>query len=281
MGKRKNKKHTPKETFLEAMQEIEPSLTEDNLFDEIFDNALEIEDVGYEDIDAAYADVGSDIVTSDTVVISQIGSKYLVLFCRDDYTSANSEAESVDFSVFDDKDDAVNKFEEKISEKKAKNLPDYKTIISNFEKTVKERTGEDVCVEDVGGTGSFPAWSIKHGRNLIVEYFNNFDNPESIKVYLQREKEFADVFRVFGYDFEEVYKAYRDWGDNTRKYVFSFGFRIPGTDEYVSEDCYLPIPSIWQHRQRCPFELVNIERMRAELEKAKADYIADQEDDYD
>ncbi len=117
-----------------------------------------------------------------------------------------------------------------------------------------------------------------YGRNLIVEYFNDFDNPESIKVYLQREKEFADVFRVFGYDFREVYKAYRDWGDNTRKYVFSFGFRIPSSDEYVSEDCYLPIPSIWQHRQRCPFELVNIERMRAELEKAKADYVADQEE---
>ena len=97
-------------------------------------------------------------------------------------------------------------------------------------------------------------------------------------MYLQREKEFADVFRVFGYDFREVYKAYRDWGDNTRKYVFSFGFRIPGSDEYVSEDCHLPIPSVWQHRQRCPFELVNIERMRAELEKAKADYVADQEE---
>lgn len=256
-------------------------LTEDNLFDEIFDNALEIEDVGYENIDAAYADVGSDIVTSDTVVLSKVDSKYLVLFYRDDYISANSETESVDYSIFDNKEDAIRKFKEKISEKKAENLPDYETAISNFEKTVKERTGEDVCVEDIGGTGSFPAWSIKHGRNLIVEYFNDFDNPESIKVYLQREKEFADVFRVFGYDFEEVYKAYRDWGDNTRKYVFSFGFRIHGTDEYVSEDCYLPIPSVWQHRQRCPFELVNIERMRAELEKAKADYIADQEDDYD
>lgn len=281
MGKHKSKNRTPKKTFLEAMQEIEPSLTEDNLFDEIFDNALEIEDVGYENIDAAYADVGSDIVTSDTVVLSKVGSKYLVLFYRDDYISANSETESVYFSVFDDKEDAVNKFKEMISEKKAENLPDYETAISNFEKAVKERTGEDVCVEDIGGTGSFPAWSIKHGRNLIVEYFNDFDNPESIKVYLQREKEFANVFRVFGYDFEEVYKAYRDWGDNTRKYVFSFGFRIPGTDEYVSEDCYLPIPSVWQHRQRCPFELVNIERMREELEKAKADYIADQEDDYD
>lgn len=280
MGKHKNKNHTPKKTFLEAMQEIEPSLTEDSLFDKIFDNALEIEDVGYEDIDAAYADAGSDMITSDTVVLSQVGDKYLVLFCRDD-VSANSEAESVDFSVFDYKDDAVKKFKEKISEKKVKNLPDYKTIISNFGKTVKELTGENVCVEDIGGIGSFPAWSIKHGRNLIVEYFNDFDNPESIKVYLQREKEFADVFRVFGYNFEEVHKTYRDWGDNTRKYVFSFGFRIPGTDEYVSEDCYLPIPSVWQHRQRCPFELVNIERMRAELEKAKADYIADQEDDYD
>ena len=281
MGKHKKKKHTPKKTFLEAMQEIEPSLTEDNLFDVIFDNALEIEDVGYEDIDAAYADVGRDIVTSDTVVLSKVSGKYLVLFYRDDYISANSEAESVNFSVFDDEEDAVKKFKEMISEKKAENLPDYETAISNFEKAVKERTGEDVCVEDIGGTGSFPAWSIKHGRNLIVEYFNDFDNPESIKVYLQREKEFADVFRVFGYDFREVYKAYRDWGDNTRKYVFSFGFRIPSSDEYVSEDCYLPIPSIWQHRQRCPFELVNIERMRAELEKAKADYIADQEDDYD
>lgn len=263
------------------MQEIEPSLTEDSLFDKIFDNALEIEDVGYEDIDAAYADVGSDVVTSDTVIISKIGSKYLVLFCRDDYTSANSEAESVDFSVFDDKAEAINKFKEKISETKAQNLPDYETAISNFEKAVKELTGEDVCVEDIGSIGGFPAWTIKHGRNLIVEYFNDFDNPESIKVYLQREKEFADVFRVFDYDFKEIYKAYRDWGDNTRKYVFSFGFRIPGSDEYVSEDCYLPIPSVWQHRQRCPFELVNIERMRAELEKAKADYIADQEDDYD
>lgn len=281
MGKHKSKKRTPKKTFLEAMQEIESSLTEDSLFDKIFDNALEIEDVGYEDIDAAYADVGSDIITSDTVVLSQIGSKYLVLFYRDDCTSANSEAESVDFSVFDDKDDAVKKFKEKISEKKAENLSDYETAISNFEKTVKRLTGEDVCVEDIGGIGGSPAWSIKHGQNLIVEYFRDFDNPESIKVYLKREKEFADVFRVFGYNFEEVYKAYRDWGDNTRKYVFSFGFRISGTDEYVSEDCYLPIPSVWQHRQRCPFELVNIERMRAELEKAKADYIADQEDDYD
>lgn len=281
MGKHKSKNRTPKKTFLEAMQEIEPSLTEDNLFDEIFDNSLEIEDVGYENIDAAYADVGSDIVTSDTVVLSKVGSKYLVLFYRDDYISANSETESADYSIFYDKEDAIRKFKEKISEKKAENLPDYETAISNFEKTVKERTGEDVCVEDIGGTGSFPAWSIKRGRNLLVEYFNDFDNPESIKVYLQREKEFADVFRVFGYDFEEVYKAYRDWGDNTRKYVFSFGFRIHGTDEYVSEDCYLPIPSVWQHRQRCPFELVNIERMRAELEKAKADYIADQENDYD
>lgn len=281
MGKHKNKNRTPKKTFLEAMQEIEPSLTEDSLFDKIFDNALEIEDVGYEDIDAAYADVGSDVVTSDTVIISKIGSKYLVLFCRDDYTSANSEAESVDFSVFDDKAEAINKFKEKISETKVQNLPDYETAISNFEKAVKELTGEDVCVEDIGGIGGFPAWTIKHGHNLIVEYFNDFDNPESIKVYLQREKEFADVFRVFDYDFKEIYKAYRDWGDNTRKYVFSFGFRIPGSDEYVSEDCYLPIPSVWQHRQRCPFELVNIERMRAELKKAKADYIADQEDDYD
>lgn len=280
MGKHKNKNRTPKKTFLEAMQEIEPSLTEDSLFDKIFDNALEIEDVGYEDIDAAYADVGSDVVTSDTVVLSQVGDKYLVLFCRDD-VSANSEAESVDFSVFDDKAEAINKFKEKISETKAQNLPDYETAISNFEKPVKELTGEDVCVEDIGGIGGLPAWTIKHGRNLIVEYFNDFDNPESIKVYLQREKEFADVFRVFDYDFKEIYKAYRDWGDNTRKYVFSFGFRIPGSDEYVSEDCYLPIPSVWQHRQRCPFELVNIERMRAELEKAKADYIADQEDDYD
>ena len=278
MGKHKKKKHTPKKTFIEAMQEIEPSLTEDNLFDVIFDNALEIEDVGYEDIDAAYADVGSDIVTSDTVVLSKVSGKYLVLFYRDDYISANSEAESVNFSVFDDEEDAVKKFKEMISEKKAENLPDYETAISNFEKAVKERTGEDVCVEDIGGTGSFPAWSIKHGRNLIVEYFNDFDNPESIKVYLQREKEFSDVFRVFGYDFREVYKAYRDWGDNTRKYVFSFRFKIPGSDEYVSEDCYLPIPSVWQHRQRCPFELVNIERMRAELEKAKADYVADQEE---
>lgn len=281
MSRHKNKNRTPKNTFLEAMQEIEPSLTENSLFDEIFDNALEIEDVGYEDIDAAYADVGSDIVTSDTVVFSKIGSKYLVLFCRDDYTSANSEVESVDFSVFDDEDDAAKKFKEKISEKKAENIPDYETAIDNFEKAVKELTGEDVCVEDIGGISSFPTWSIKHGRNLIVEYFNDFDNLESIKVYLQREKEFADTFRIFGYDFREVYKAYRDWNDNTRKYVFSFRFKISRTDEYVVEDCYLPIQSVWQHRQRCPFELVNIERMRAELEKAKADYIADQKDNYD
>lgn len=281
MGKHKNKNRTPKKTFLEAMQEIEPSLTEDNLFSEIYDNAIEIEDVGYADIDAAYADVGSDIMTSDMVVFSKISDKYLVLLDRDDYTSAESDAENIEFSIFDNKDDATKKFKEKVAEKKAENFPDYETIIKNFERTVKELTEEDVDVEDIGGTGCFPAWSIKHGRNLIVEYFNDFNNPVSIKVYLQREKEFADVFRVFGYDFEEVYKAYRDWGDNTRKYVFSFGFKIPGTNEYVSEDCYLPIPSVWQHRQRCPFELVNIERMRAELEKAKADYIADQEDNYD
>ena len=218
------------------------------------------------------------MMTSDTVIFSKIGNKYLVLFDRDDYTSAEADVESIEFSIFDNESDAAKKFKEKIFEKKAENLPDYETAISNFEKAVKERTGEDVCVEDIGGTGSFPAWSIKHGRNLIVEYFNDFDNPESIKVYLQREKEFSDVFRVFGYDFREVYKAYRDWGDNTRKYVFSFGFKIPCTDEYVSDDCYLPIPSVWQHRQRCPFELVNIERMRAELEKAKADYVADQEE---
>ena len=77
----------------------------------------------------------------------------------------------------------------------------------------------------------------RHGQNLIVEYFRDFKNPESIKVYLQREKEFSDVFRVFGCDFREVHKAYRNWGDNMRKYVFSFGFKIPGTNEYVSEDC--------------------------------------------
>lgn len=251
MSKHKNKNRTPKKTFLDAMREIEPSLTEDNLFSEIYDNALEIEDVGYEDINAAYADVDSDMMTSDTVVFSKIGNKYLVLFDRDDYTSAEADVESIEFSIFDNESDAAKKFKEKIFEKKAENLPDYETAIGNFEKAVKERTGEDVCVEDIGGTGSFPAWSIKHGRNLIVEYFNDFDNPESIKVYLQREKEFADVFRVFGYDFREVYKAYRDWGDNTRKYVFSFGFKIPCTDEYVSDDCYLPIPSVWQHRQRC------------------------------
>lgn len=278
MSKHKNKNRTPKKTFLDAMREIEPSLTEDNLFSEIYDNALEIEDVGYEDINAAYADVDSDMMTSDTVIFSKIGNKYLVLFDRDDYTSAEADVESIEFSIFDNESDAAKKFKEKIFEKKAENLPDYETAIGNFEKAVKERTGEDVCVEDIGGTGSFPAWSIKHGRNLIAEYFNDFDNPESIKAYLKREKEFADVFRVFGYNFEEVHKAYRDWGDNTRKYVFSFGFRIPGSDEYVSEDCYLPIPSVWQHRQRCPFELVNIERMRAELEKAKVDYVADQEE---
>ncbi|WP_304220781.1 hypothetical protein [Phocaeicola plebeius] len=45
------------------------------------------------------------------------------------------------------------------------------------------------------------------------------------------------MFRVFGCDFREVHKAYRNWGDNMRKYVFSFGFKIPGTNEYVSEDC--------------------------------------------
>ena len=77
----------------------------------------------------------------------------------------------------------------------------------------------------------------RHGQNLIVEYFRDFKNPESIKVYLQREKEFSDVFRVFGCDFREVHKAYRNWGDNMRKYVFSIGFKIPGTNEYVSEDC--------------------------------------------
>lgn len=45
MGKHKNKNRTPKKTFLEAMQEIEPSLTEDSLFDKIFDNALEIKNI--------------------------------------------------------------------------------------------------------------------------------------------------------------------------------------------------------------------------------------------
>jgi hypothetical protein len=281
MSKHKNKNRAPKKTFLDAMQEIEPSLAEDNLFSEIYDNAIEIEDVGYADINAAYADVGSDIMTSDMVVLSQVGDRYLVLFDRDDYTSAEAAAENIEFSIFDSKDDAEKKFKEKVAEKKTENIPDYKSAIKNFEKAVKKLTGIDVDVEDIGGTGCFPAWSIKHGQNLIVEYFNDFDNPASIKVYLQREKEFADVFRVFGYDFEEVYKAYRDWGDNTRKYVFSFGFKIPGTNEYVSEYCYVPIPSSLQHRQRSPFELVNIMRMRAELEKAKADYIADQEDNYD
>lgn len=190
-------------------------------------------------------------------------------------------AESIEFSIFDNKDDAVKKFKEKVAGKKAKNIPDYKTAIENFEKAVKGLTGKDVDVDGIDGTGSFPAWSIKHGRSLIVENFNDFNNPASAKVYLQREKEFADVFRVFGYDFKGVYKAYRDWGDNTRKYVFSFGFYIPGTNEYVSEDCHVPISSSWQHRQRSPFELVNIEKMRAELEKAKADYIAEQGELYD
>ena len=171
MSKHKNKNRTPKKTFLDAMREIEPSLTEDNLFSEIYDNALEIEDVGYEDINAAYADVDSDMMTSDTVIFSKIGNKYLVLFDRDDYTSAEADVESIEFSIFDDESDAAKKFKEKIFEKKAENLPDYETAISNFEKAVKERTGEDVCVEDIGGTGSFPAWSIKHGRNFIVEYF--------------------------------------------------------------------------------------------------------------
>lgn len=34
MSKHKNKNRTPKKTFLDAMREIEPSLTEDNLFSE-------------------------------------------------------------------------------------------------------------------------------------------------------------------------------------------------------------------------------------------------------
>lgn len=95
MSKHKNKNRTPKKTFLDAMREIEPSLTEDNLFSEIYDNALEIEDVGYEDINAAYADVDSDMMTSDTVIFSKIGNKYLVLFDRDDYTSAEADVESI------------------------------------------------------------------------------------------------------------------------------------------------------------------------------------------
>lgn len=95
MSKHKNKNRTPKKTFLDAMREIEPSLTEDNLFSEIYDNALEIEDVGYEDINAAYADVDSDMMTSDTVIFSKIGNKYLVLFDRDDYTSAEADVESM------------------------------------------------------------------------------------------------------------------------------------------------------------------------------------------
>lgn len=143
MSKHKNKNRTPKKTFLDAMQEIEPSLTEDNLFSEIYDNALEIEDVGYEDINAAYADVDSDMMTSDTVIFSKIGNKYLVLFDRDDYTSAEADVESIEFSIFDNESDAAKKFKEKIFEEKAENLPDYETAISNFEKAVKERTGED------------------------------------------------------------------------------------------------------------------------------------------
>lgn len=185
MSKHKNKNRAPKKTFLDAMQEIEPSLAEDNLFSEIYDNAIEIEDVGYADINAAYADVGSDIMTSDMVVLSQVGDRYLVLFDRDDYTSAEAAAENIEFSIFDSKDDAEKKFKEKVAEKKTENIPDYKSAIKNFEKAVKKLTGIDVDVEDIGGTGCFPAWSIKHGQNLIVEYFNDFDNPASIKVYLQ------------------------------------------------------------------------------------------------
>ena len=133
MSKHKNKNRTPKKTFLDAMREIEPSLTEDNLFSEIYDNALEIEDVGYEDINAAYADVDSDMMTSDTVIFSKIGTKYLVLFDRDDYTSAEADVESIEFSIFDNESDAAKKFKEKIFEKKAENLPDYETAIGNVE----------------------------------------------------------------------------------------------------------------------------------------------------
>ena len=109
MSKHKNKNRTPKKTFLDAMQEIEPSLTEDNLFSEIYDNALEIEDVGYEDINAAYADVDSDMMTSDTVIFSKIGNKYLVLFDRDDYTSAEADVESIEFSIFDSQQPRLNR----------------------------------------------------------------------------------------------------------------------------------------------------------------------------
>ena len=138
MSKHKNKNRAPKKTFLDAMQEIEPSLAEDNLFSEIYDNAIEIEDVGYADINAAYADVGSDIMTSDMVVLSQVGDRYLVLFDRDDYTSAEAAAENIEFSIFDSKDDAEKKFKEKVAEKKTENIPDYKSAIKNFEKAIQK-----------------------------------------------------------------------------------------------------------------------------------------------
>lgn len=142
MSKHKNKNRTPKKTFLDAMREIEPTLTEDNLFSEIYDNALEIEDVGYEDINAAYADVDSDMMTSDTVIFSKIGNKYLVLFDRDDYTSAEADVESIEFSIFDNESMPRKSLRKRFSKRKLKTFPTMKLQSATSKKPSKNERGK-------------------------------------------------------------------------------------------------------------------------------------------
>lgn len=70
MSKHKNKNRTPKKTFLDAMREIEPSLTEDNLFSEIYDNALEIEPRD----EWGQGDSIADLYAKSGAVVSQVSS---------------------------------------------------------------------------------------------------------------------------------------------------------------------------------------------------------------
>ena len=141
MSKHKNKNRTPKKTFLDAMREIEPSLTEDNLFSEIYDNALEIEDVGYEDINAAYADVDSDMMTSDTVIFSKIGNKYLVLFDRDDYTSAEADAKASNSQYLIMKAMPRKSLRKRFSKRKLKTFPTMKLQSATSKKPSKNERG--------------------------------------------------------------------------------------------------------------------------------------------
>ena len=48
-----------------------------------------------------------------------------MLFDRDDYTSAEADIESIEFSIFDNESDAAKKFKEKVAEKKAEPLDEW------------------------------------------------------------------------------------------------------------------------------------------------------------